>query len=191
MSEQVTDSEYTTRNFRVLIVDDNRDAANTLASLARLWGYEVQTAYNGHAGLERAHSFRPDCLVLDIGMPGLDGCSLARRVREQPDLGRAKLVALTAYSSEDHRRRIGEAGFDHYVVKPADPSVMEELLKMLESALKLFERTEALAQENVNLARQTQELLTEVKDEIREVKDELREVKDELREVKEGMGDKG
>jgi CheY-like chemotaxis protein len=185
MSEQVTD---TARDFRVLIVDDNRDAANSLATLARFWGYDVRTAYDGAAGLEAAGTFRPDCLVLDIGLPRLDGYRLARHVREHPALSRAKLVALTAYSSDEHRRRAQEAGFDYYLIKPADPDTMEDLLKMLEHALELVKRTEALAEQNVALARETKHLLTDVKVEINEVKDELKEVKHELKEVKEELG---
>jgi DNA-binding response OmpR family regulator len=175
------------RDYRVLIVDDNRDAANTLAMLARLWGYEVQTAFDGRAGLEKARSFRPDCMVLDIGLPGIDGYTLAHRIRQHPVLSSTKLIALSAYSSEDHHRRIHEAGFDYHFVKPADPTILEGVLKMLEHAVKLMERTEALAQQNVELARETKELLSEVKEDIQDVKEELREVKDELREVKEEL----
>ncbi len=175
------------RDYRVLIVDDNRDAANTLAMLARLWGYEVQTAYDGRAGLEKARSFRPDCMVLDIGLPGIDGYTLAHHVRQHPTLSTTKLIALSAFSSEEHSRRLHEAGFDYHLVKPADPTILEGILKMLEHAVKLMERTEALAQQNVELARETKELLTEVKDDIAEVKEELREVKDELREVKDEL----
>jgi len=177
------------RPLRVLIVDDNRDAADSLAVLARLWGYDVRTVYDGAEALDAARAFQPDCLVLDIGLPGLDGYGVAQVVRQQPALNDAKLIALSAYSSEEHRRRAREAGFEHYLVKPADPDTVERLLKMLQHALKLAARTEALAQQNVELARETKELLTEVKDEIKEVKQELREVKEELRDVKEAKGD--
>lgn len=172
-------------SYRVLIVDDNRDAANTLAALARLWGYNVRTAYDGRTGLEQARSFHPNCLVLDIGLPGIDGYTLAHRVRQHPTLHDAKLIALSAYSSEEHDRRIHEAGFDYHLVKPADPTLLEELLKMLVHAVKLMERTEALAKENINLAKETKELLTDVEADIQGVKQELREVKEELREVRE------
>ena len=175
------------RDYRVLIVDDNRDAANTLAMLAGLWGYKVQTAYDGQTGLEKARSFRPDCILLDIGLPGIDGYTLAHRVRQHPVLSTTKLIALSAYSSEEHDRRLHELGFDYHFVKPADPTILEGVLKMLEHAVKLMERTEALAQQNVNLARETKELLSEVKEDIADVKDELREVKDELREVKDEL----
>ncbi len=175
------------KGLRVLVVDDNRDSANSLAALARFWGYEVRTAYDGHGGLEAARTFRPDCVLLDLGLPGLDGYGVARGIRQHPTLARTRLIAVTAYSSEEHRRRVREAGFDDHLVKPVDPSIVEELLKMLEQATKLVERTESLARENMSLALQTKELLSEVKQEIKEVKDEIREVKDEIREVREGI----
>jgi two-component system OmpR family response regulator len=187
MSDAAPEIPEGARDYRVLIVDDNRDAANTLAMLARLWGYDVQTAYDGRTGLEKARSFRPDCVVLDIGLPGIDGYTLAHHLRQHPVLNSAKLIALSAYSSEEHGRRIHDAGFDYHFVKPADPTILEGVLKMLEHAMKLMERTEALAQQNMDLARETKELLSEVKEDIAEVKDELREVKDELREVKEEL----
>src|SRR5262249_46315893 len=109
------------RPFRVMLVDDNRDATDSLAVLARMWGCAVEVAYSGKSVLEKARAFRPDCLLLDIGLPGLDGFTLARRIRAEPALVGIKLVALTAYSSEEYRREAHEAGFDHHLVKPADP----------------------------------------------------------------------
>jgi DNA-binding response OmpR family regulator len=168
---------------RVLIVDDNRDAADSLAMLARLWGYDAQAAYDGEAGLEAARTFRPDFFLLDIGLPRMDGFELARRLRRELEVSRVRLVALSAYSGTEHERRAQEAGFDHYLVKPTDPNDVARLLTMLQEAIKLAERTEALARQNVEVARETKQLLTDVKAEIKEVKEELREVKDELREV--------
>jgi len=167
-----------------MVVDDNEDAADTLAVLLRMWGHEVHTAYSGEDALESALVYRPDCLLLDIRMPGMDGYALARRLRQQPELSRSQLVALSAYSSEEHGRRVSEAGFDHHLVKPADPTALEGLLTMLQQALRLAERTEALAEKNVQLAKETKELLTEVKEELQEVKEEIREVKQEIREVR-------
>ena len=179
------------RPLRVLIVDDNQDAADTLGLLARMWGYEARAAYDGPAALAAARSFGPDCLVLDIGLPGIDGYALAHRLRREPALRAAKLVALTAYSGDHHQRRVRDAGFDYHLTKPADPGELERLFRMLAHALKLAERTQALAQQNVELARETRELLIEVKDELKEVKDELREVREELREVKEDQAGLG
>jgi CheY-like chemotaxis protein len=186
MADQAPVSSDAGRGLRVLIVDDNHDAADSLALLACLWGFEVRAAYDGQAGLEAARAFRPDCLVLDIGLPRLDGYALARHVRREPDLSRAKLVALTAYAGDEHTKRMEEAGFDHYLLKPASPSDVEGLLKMIQQTLKLAQRTEALAQKNVELATETKALLSEVKEEIKEVKEELREVKEEIRDVKNG-----
>jgi len=165
-------------------VDDNRDAADSLATLAHLWGHEARVAYDADAARPALDGYRPDCLFLDIGLPKVDGYALARTIRKEPALRTAKLVALSAYSGDRHQRLAREAGFDRTLTKPADPSELKGLLAMLAQALKLAERTETLAQQNVELARETKELLLEVKDELREVKDELREVKDELREVK-------
>jgi CheY-like chemotaxis protein len=81
---------------RVLVVDDNRDAADSLALLLRLWGYDSRVSYDGVHALQRAHDFHPDCLLLDINMPGMDGYTVARRLRQEPELGSVKLVALTA-----------------------------------------------------------------------------------------------
>src|SRR5262245_35005774 len=112
MDPQGTGSRLTRNRLHVLVVDDNRDAADSLCLLLRLWGYDCRVAYDGAAGLRAACDYQPDCWLLDIAMPGLDGYTLARRVRAQPSLVRAKLVALTAYSDETHVRRSQEAGFD-------------------------------------------------------------------------------
>lgn len=172
---------------RVLVVDDNQDAADTFSWLLERWGYDVRVAYDGESGLDAAVAHRPHCLFMDIGMPRMTGYELARRVREQPGLDRAKLIALTAYSDEAHVRRAREAGFDYHVVKPADPADIERLLNMLKDVYKLMEKTEDLAQQSVGLAGQTKELLREVRQDIREVKAEVKELKQELREVKEEL----
>jgi two-component system OmpR family response regulator len=170
--------------FRILVVDDNEDAADTLAVLLRMSGHDVQTAFSGEDAVETALREQPDCMLLDIRMPRMDGYQLARRLRREPRLERSRLVALSAYSSEDHARRAREAGFDHWLVKPADPTALEGLLTMLQQALKLAERTEALAEKNAQLAEETKALLTEVKEELADVKEEIREVKQEIREVR-------
>src|SRR5436190_16833125 len=84
--------------FRILVVDDNEDAADTLAVLLRMWGHDVHTAYSGEDALESALAYRPDCMLLDIRMPGMDGYALARQLRQQPELKWSHLVALSAYS---------------------------------------------------------------------------------------------
>jgi CheY-like chemotaxis protein len=162
-------------------------------------GHTSAVAYDGEAGLRTARDWRPDCLILDIHMPGLDGYALARQVRREPDLERAKLVAVSAFSHADHARRSDEAGFDYRLVKPAAPGELEGILAMIEQVLKLAEkteelartnaaaaaRTEAVAQQNAALAGETKELLKEVKAGLDEVKSEVQEIKQEVREVKE------
>jgi CheY-like chemotaxis protein len=115
----------------VLVVDDNKDLADNLCMLVRLWGFECRAAYEGAAGLQAACDFQPDCLLLDIAMPGLDGYMLAREVRARPGLDRAKLIALTAYSDETHVRFSQEAGFDHHFVKPPDIPKIKRVMDSL------------------------------------------------------------
>ena len=116
------------RRLRVLIVEDNRDAADSLQMLLELTGCEVAVAYTGPDGVERARTVKPDLVLCDIGLPGLDGYEVARRIREEAAGKRPMLVALTGYGEEDDRRRAREAGFDHHFTKPADPKVIERLL---------------------------------------------------------------
>ncbi len=115
-------------SYRILVVDDNRDAAFTLGMLLRLDGFEVRTAYDGPAALQTVESFHPQAVLLDIGLPGMDGYAVARRLREMPALGRVLLIAVSGYNQEENRRRSLEAGFDHYLVKPVDPQLLTALL---------------------------------------------------------------
>jgi PAS domain S-box-containing protein len=112
---------------RVLVADDNRDAADTLCRLLSLYGYEVRAAYDGGAALEVCESFQPHAAVLDIGMPGLSGYDVARRVRERRG-GNTRLVALSGWGSDADVERAREAGFDHHLTKPVDPARLSELL---------------------------------------------------------------
>jgi signal transduction histidine kinase/DNA-binding response OmpR family regulator len=113
---------------RILVVDDNRDAAISLAILLRLEGYEVRVVHDGPAALELVHSFLPHVVLLDIGLPEMDGYEVARRLRQDPAMAGTMLVAITGYSQESNRERSREAGFDHYLVKPVDPQVLSGLL---------------------------------------------------------------
>jgi PAS domain S-box-containing protein len=113
---------------RLLVVDDNEDAANSLALLLRLKGHHVEVAHHGPAALEIAQNYRPDMIFLDIGMPGMDGYEVARRLRQHPDLKDVVLAALTGWGQQEDRRRSAEAGFDHHLVKPPEPKVVESLL---------------------------------------------------------------
>ena len=116
-----------------MIVDDNEDAAESLAVLLRLEGQEVRVAFNGPEALELAAVFRPEVVFLDIGMPGMDGYEVARRLRALPQLGEVVLVAQTGWGQEEDRRRSREAGFDQHLVKPTDPAALRSLLTALQT----------------------------------------------------------
>ncbi|MGH2626539.1 MAG: hybrid sensor histidine kinase/response regulator, partial [Anaerolineales bacterium] len=115
---------------RILIVDDNRDAATSLATLLKLTGNETQTAHDGLEAVEAAAMFRPDVMLLDIGLPKLNGYDACRRIREQPWGRNMVLVALTGWGQDDDRRQSKDAGFDHHMVKPVD---LDALMKLLAS----------------------------------------------------------
>ena len=113
---------------RILVADDNRDAADSLAFMLRIAGHEVRSAYDGQHALEVAESFRPQLALLDIGMPQVNGYEAARRLREKSFGSEMMLIALTGWGQPDDRNRSVAAGFDHHVVKPVDPSMLERLL---------------------------------------------------------------
>jgi PAS domain S-box-containing protein len=119
---------------RLLVVDDNRDAADSLAMLLRLQGHEVRVAHDGPAALEMVNGYCPALVFLDIGMPGMDGYEVARRLRQQPGLNNVRLAALTGWGQQEDRRRTAEAGFDHHLVKPVEPKALEGLLADLKRA---------------------------------------------------------
>jgi two-component system CheB/CheR fusion protein len=114
---------------RILVVDDNKDAADLLAELVGLWGYEVRSAYTGMAALEIAAAWHPDLAFLDLGMPGLNGYEVARRLRQAENGKATVLVAVSGYGQEEHQQLAREAGFDHHVTKPADTERLERLLE--------------------------------------------------------------
>jgi PAS domain S-box-containing protein len=113
---------------RVLIVDDNPDALETLAVLLRLLGYEVHTAHDGLEAVGAVSVLRPDVVLMDIGLPKLNGHEAARRIRQQPGGNDVVLIALTGWGQEEDRRRSREAGFDHHLVKPAEIDELQRLL---------------------------------------------------------------
>jgi signal transduction histidine kinase len=106
---------------RVLVVDDNLDAAESTAAFLRLEGHEVKTVVDGNEALSSVRVFAPHVVVLDIGLPGLDGYAIARRLREQGDTSHTLLIAVTGYGQKEDRERATGAGFDYYFVKPTDP----------------------------------------------------------------------
>ncbi|HYX22617.1 MAG TPA: response regulator [Thermoanaerobaculia bacterium] len=113
---------------KILVIEDNRDAAETLADLLQLFGHETEVALTGPAGLDVARSFRPEVILCDIGLPGLDGYAVARGLRDEPSTRDARLIALTGYGRESDRQRTREAGFDLHLVKPLEPLELKRLL---------------------------------------------------------------
>jgi PAS domain S-box-containing protein len=113
---------------RILVVDDNRDSADSLAMLLRLAGHEVRTVHDGRRVPAVVEDERPDLVLLDIGLPGLDGYSVARQLRSKAEFASTMLVALTGYGTEEDRRQSQAAGFDHHLVKPVAFDALERLL---------------------------------------------------------------
>ena len=113
---------------RALVVDDNIDDAQTLADLLTLTGHEARLAYDGVAVVAVAVAWCPDVVLLDIGLPGLNGFEVAKRIRREAAHSAMVLVALTGYGQASDRQRAREAGFDHHLVKPADFDEVEKIL---------------------------------------------------------------
>jgi CheY-like chemotaxis protein len=109
-------------------VDDNVDAAESLAMLLRLEGHDVRVAHDGPAALAAVEADLPDIVFLDIGMPVMNGYDVALLLRQRPGLEHLLLVAMTGWGQEEDRRRSQEAGFNHHLVKPADPEALNQLL---------------------------------------------------------------
>ncbi len=122
---------------RVLIVDDNEDIIHSFEILLNLWGHQVQTALDGPTALEIAHTFQPEVILLDIGLPGMDGYEVARRLRAAygPDI---KLIALTGYGQAQDKQRAREADFDQHLTKPPSIKLLKDLLAG--NSLNLHER---------------------------------------------------
>ena len=118
------------RSHRLLVVDDNIDLAESLALLLELTGYEVRTAYTGRTALAVAHGFQPEIVLLDLGLPDLDGCEVARQLRAHPLPSLRVLIACTAYGTAEDRARTRAAGFDHHLVKPVEPAVLLAILQI-------------------------------------------------------------
>jgi PAS domain S-box-containing protein len=113
---------------RVLVVDDNVDAAESLAQVLRIRGHETRTAHCGQKALDTARTFKPEVLLLDIGLPGMDGYEVAKRLRREPSLNGVVLIALTGWGDEDNKRQSREAGFDFHLTKPVELSAIESIL---------------------------------------------------------------
>jgi CheY-like chemotaxis protein len=113
---------------RVVIVEDNKAAADSMRQLLDLYGYEVKVAYTGPDGVQVAEGWPPDFVLCDIDLPGLDGYGVAQALRRRPATSRARLFAITAYGTDEARRRGREAGFERHFTKPVDP---DEILGLL------------------------------------------------------------
>ena len=116
---------------RVLIVEDNPDGRESMRELLEIWGHQVELAENGPQGVEKAFSSRPDVALVDIGLPGIDGNEVARRIRATLDPQQICLIAMTGYGQPEDRRRALQAGFDNYLIKPIDPARLASLLDEL------------------------------------------------------------
>ena len=119
-------------SLRILVVDDNRDAADSLAMLLRTSGNDIRTAYDGAEAVQLANDFEPEVVLLDIGLPNMDGHEVAQRIRQEPWGRRTCLIAVTGWSDEADRARSRAAGFDHHLVKPLDTSHLAQLLGSVE-----------------------------------------------------------
>src|SRR5262245_21902133 len=116
------------KRLRILVLEDNRGSADSLRLLLELSGHEVAVAYSGDDGARAAEQYRPDVVLCDIGLPGLDGYGVARRLRADPATAKARLIAVTAYGRDEDRRRSRDAGFEQHLVKPVSPEALQRAL---------------------------------------------------------------
>jgi CheY-like chemotaxis protein len=114
---------------RVLVVDDNRDSAQTMQMLLEAAGHEVRSVYDGHSAIAAAEAWKPEAVLLDLGLPGMDGYEVAEWLRQMPITARVKLIAMTGYGQEEDRRRTTLSGFDAHLVKPVDMETLGRILK--------------------------------------------------------------
>ena len=126
---------------RLLVVDDNRDFANTLGALFETMGHDVRIAYNGTDAMSIAAEYRPDAAFLDIGLPGRNGYEVARMLRSSPELAGLTLVAFTGYGRDEDRRRVREAGFDYHLVKPAEATELAKIVDALSTRTRAGDRS--------------------------------------------------
>jgi CheY-like chemotaxis protein len=128
LADSPTPPRQSSKRLRVLVVEDNKDSADSLRMLLEAYGYDVEVAYTGPDGVRAAGEHRPDVVICDIGLPGLDGYGVAAALRKNPVTADARLIALTGYGQDEDRRRAKDAGFDEHLTKPADPTALEALL---------------------------------------------------------------
>lgn len=128
VSSVAATSQPTSEHRRVLVIEDNRDAADMLRMVLEIQGHEVRTAYNGPEGVRLASDWRPDVVLCDIGLPGLDGYAVARALRGDPSTARSRLIAITGYGGEENRRHALRAGFDQHLTKPVSPDQLQQAM---------------------------------------------------------------
>ncbi|MFI5398062.1 MAG: response regulator [Candidatus Binatia bacterium] len=119
---------------RVLVVEDNEDVARSIAMLLELWGHKAQVVHEAQSALNAAETHHPEVVLMDIGLPGMDGYQIAKQLRQQQGGEKVVLVALTGFGEDEDRRRSSEAGFNHHLVKPVDPDVLQQFLSNLVSS---------------------------------------------------------
>lgn len=166
-------SQARPRSPRLLVVDDNRDAADSLALLLGLWGYRPQVAYDGPSALDLIRAECPDGVLLDLGLPGIDGFQLAAAVRERSDRTGTAVIAVTGYGTRAHRERARAAGFDHFLIKPVDPLGLQELLGELLRMRLLAVRMDGLARRHAALAEEAAGLMNAAREQVTVLRDTL------------------
>jgi CheY-like chemotaxis protein len=127
----VTAVKTAPKSFRILVVDDNHDSALSLAMMLSIMGHETRTAHDGESAVSHAESFLPEVVLLDIGLPLLNGYEVAQRIREQPWGKSMFLIAVTGWGQEEDRQRSSEVGLNVHMVKPVEPAALEKLLAEL------------------------------------------------------------
>jgi|GEM_PF-814595 len=169
---------------RVLVVDDNHDAADTLASLLRAWDYEVRAEYDGQTAFLAVQEFRPDCVVSDIEMPGTDGYRLAEMIREDESLRNTTVIAL---SGNYDPQAATAAGFHHSLTKTTPVPLLETLLRKVLTMNERLKGAENLLQDQGAAVSEARDLMKEVKGDVKELKEELREVIEDVKEIKDEL----
>jgi CheY-like chemotaxis protein len=119
------------RRLRILVVEDNVQSAESLSLIVKLWGHECRVSHTGAEAIGVVENFRPHVVLLDIGLPGMDGYAVARELQNRPDPERFAVIAMTGYGRDEDRIRTRDAGFDHHMVKPVDLDALEVLLGRL------------------------------------------------------------
>ena len=121
----------TTSPRRVLVVEDNLDTLRSTTVLLREMGHEVDYAINGYAALEAARRFKPEVIILDLGLPGMDGFELCRKLKKEEALRTVRVIAVTGYGQEEYRQRSREAGCEAHLVKPVSPAVLQSIIEQV------------------------------------------------------------